>query len=270
MNDESAIAMTRVSFSYDASPLLTNVSLTIPRRDFVCVIGPNGGGKTTLIRLVLGLVKAQRGEVRVLGESPENARRKMGYMPQHAQLDPQFPAKSFELNWELCETLGFLQSPTVAAKALALMASAPTQEEQIEYARSIRFVKAGWTPALHAAYFEWFLKAASYTGGSSFEKFLEFIRNDAVASLTDAERTEMAELLARKPVKKPVLENLAEVFNGRPTKTWTLDELSAASVSGYADELAITGRAGADTNAGHGLETGRDLRRQPRDRLRVI
>ncbi|MBA4018419.1 MAG: heme-binding protein [Pirellula sp.] len=144
-----------------------------------------------------------------------------------AQLDPQFPAKSFELNWELCETLGFLQSPTVAAKALALMAAASTQEEQIEYARSIRFVKAGWTPELHKQYFEWFLKAGSFTGGSSFEKFLEFIRNDAVASLTDAERTGMAELLARKPVKKPVLENLAEVFKGRPSKTWTLEELSA-------------------------------------------
>jgi putative heme-binding domain-containing protein len=145
-----------------------------------------------------------------------------------AQLDPQFPSQSFELNWELCETLAFLQSPTVAAKALALMADAPTQEEQIEYARSIRFVKAGWTPALHTAYFEWFLKAASFTGGSSFEKFLEFIRTDAVASLTDAERSAMSELLARRPVKKPVLENLAEVFKGRPSRTWTLDELSAA------------------------------------------
>jgi len=146
-----------------------------------------------------------------------------------AKFDPHFPAKSFDMNWLLCETLAYLQSPTVAAKGMALIAAAPTQEEQIEYARSLRFVTAGWTPELRTQYFEWFLKAASYTGGASFEKFLEFIRNDAVASLTAAERTQFAELLARKPVKKSVLENLATVFAGRTPTTWTLDELSTAA-----------------------------------------
>src|SRR6185503_6511735 len=50
-----------------------------------------------------------------------------------AQLDPQFPAATFDLNWLLCETLVYLQSPTVAAKAIALLKNAPTQEEQMEY-----------------------------------------------------------------------------------------------------------------------------------------
>ena len=82
--------------------------------------------------------------------------------------DPMFPAASPELNWLLCETLAWLQSPTVAGKAIALIESAPTQEEQMQYARSIRMLKAGWTPQLHTAYFEWFLKAANYKGGSKF------------------------------------------------------------------------------------------------------
>lgn len=159
-----------------------------------------------------------------------------------ARLDPQFPAKSFDLNWVLCETLAYLQAPNTAAKGMALIAAAPTPEEQIEYARSLRFLKAGWTPELHKAYFEWFLKAASYTGGASFEKFMEFIRNDAVVSLTDAERTKMAELLARKPEKKPLLENLAEVFKGRTSRTWTLDELSAIAKAELHDRDFANGR----------------------------
>ncbi|MFK8115357.1 MAG: c-type cytochrome [Rubripirellula sp.] len=146
-----------------------------------------------------------------------------------AALDPLFPAKTPELNWLLCETLAWLQSPTVASKAMTLIQNAPNQEEQMQYARSIRMLTAGWTPESHTAYFEWFLKAANYKGGASFDKFIEFIRNDAVASLTEAEKSSMAELLARKPVKKSALENLGEVFIGRTPTEWKLDELSAAA-----------------------------------------
>ncbi len=48
---------------------------------------------------------------------------------------------------------------------MTLLAQAPTQEEQIEYARSLRMLKTGWTPELRQTYFSWFLKAASYKGG---------------------------------------------------------------------------------------------------------
>lgn len=146
-----------------------------------------------------------------------------------ASFDPLFPADTTEMNWLLCETLAFLQSPTVAAKAMALIEEAPAQEEQMQYARSIRKLTAGWTPELQTAYFEWFLMAANYKGGASFEKFIEFIRKDAVAALTDAQKSSMAELLAKKPEKKSALENLGAIFAGRPTTKWTLEELSAAA-----------------------------------------
>lgn len=146
--------------------------------------------------------------------------------------DPLFPAKSPELNWLLCETLAWLQSPTVAEKAIALMREAPTQEEQMQYARSIRMLKNGWTPELHTAYFKWFLKAANYKGGASFDKFIEFIRDDAVASLSESQKVSLAEVLAKKPVKKSALENLGEVFQGRSETKWTLEELSAAAKTG--------------------------------------
>ncbi len=144
-----------------------------------------------------------------------------------AQIDSRFPAPSFDLNWLLCETLAALQSPTLATKAIAAIKAAPGQEEQLEYARSIRFLKAGWTTALRTEQFEWFLKAANYRGGASFEKFLEFIRTDAEATLTENEKTALATVLAKKPEKKSPLAQMAEVFAGRTAVTdWKLDGLA--------------------------------------------
>lgn len=159
-----------------------------------------------------------------------------------ARFDPLFPAKTAELNWFLCETLAYLQSTSVAEKAIALIEAAPAQEEQMQYARSIRFLTAGWTPELHTAYFEWFLKAANYKGGASFEKFIEFIRNDAVASLSESEKTSMADLLAMKPEKKSALENLGAIFIGRESTKWTLDELSATAQTDLTKRNFANGR----------------------------
>jgi putative heme-binding domain-containing protein len=80
---------------------------------------------------------------------------------------------------------------------------------------------------LRTAQFEWFLKAANYRGGASFEKFLEFIRHDAEASLGADERTALAEVLARKPEKKSPLQQAAAALAGRTTVTeWQLDTLA--------------------------------------------
>ena len=159
-----------------------------------------------------------------------------------AKLDPLFPAATREANWLLCETLVYLQSPTVAAKAITLIKAAATQEEQIEYARSLRLLKAGWTTATRTAYLEWLLKAVNYRGGASFDKFIEFVRNDALATFTDAEKTELAELIARKPERKSVVENLGDVFAGRTPTQWTLDELSAAAKGGLHHRNFANGR----------------------------
>lgn len=91
MKDRPVIALSGVDFSYDSSPVLTDVNLTISEQEFVWVVGPNGGGKTTLLKLMLGLLKPVRGIVRVFGRSPGKARPRVGYMPQYVRLDPQFP-----------------------------------------------------------------------------------------------------------------------------------------------------------------------------------
>ena len=160
-----------------------------------------------------------------------------------AQLDPQFPAPNFEQNWLLCETLAFLQAPSVAAKGMKLILESPTQEEQIEYARSLRMLKSGWTGELRTDYFNWFLKAANYRGGASFSKFIEFIRNDAVASLSAAQKTELKDLLAKKPVIKSPFEIMAAAMIGRKyVKEWKLEELSQTATTGLKNRDFDRGR----------------------------
>jgi putative heme-binding domain-containing protein len=160
-----------------------------------------------------------------------------------AQLDPQFPAPNFEQNWLLCETLAFLQAPSVAAKGMKLIQESPTQEEQIEYARSLRMLKSGWTRELRTDYFNWFLKAANYRGGASFSKFIEFIRNDAVASLSAAQKTELKDLLAKKPVIKSPFEIMAAAMIGRKyVKEWKLEELSQMATTGLKNRDFDRGR----------------------------
>ncbi|MCK4857136.1 MAG: ABC transporter ATP-binding protein [candidate division Zixibacteria bacterium] len=86
-----AIAIKNLSFSYDGRTVLEDVNLTIASGEFATVVGPNGGGKTTLIKLILGLFKPRSGQVQVFGKLPEAVRHRIGYLPQHLQLDPSFP-----------------------------------------------------------------------------------------------------------------------------------------------------------------------------------
>ena len=161
-----------------------------------------------------------------------------------AQYDPAYPSADFGLNWLLVETLGHLQSPALAAKAMAFVANAGSQEPELEVMRSVRMLKAGWTPSLREAQLNWFVKAASYRGGSSFGKFVEFIRNDSLATFTPEElaRNEKLIALAKNPPVKSAYENVGAMFAGRTPKNWTLDELSAATKTGLKDRDFAQGR----------------------------
>lgn len=155
-----------------------------------------------------------------------------------ANLDAAYPAGTFEVNWLLTETLVHLQAPNTAAKAMALVAKAESQEPQMEYMRSLRHLKTGWTPELREQQLEWFLKAANYRGGASFATFIQFIRDDSLATYTEAEKATHAELIAKKPEVKSAIENLGALFAGRTPTMWTLDELASAAE----EPGAMTGR----------------------------
>lgn len=144
-----------------------------------------------------------------------------------ATLEPYFPAQSRELNSMLCELLIYLQSVGMAAKTTALIDSAPTQEEQLEYAKSLRMLKAGWTLEQRKAYLNWFLRAASYRGGASFDQFVENIKTEAVANMPEDIRTQLKTLIETKAERKSPLEAFASVLQGRATvKEWTVEELA--------------------------------------------
>ena len=87
-----------LSYRFDGGPLvLEDVNLEIAAGDFASVIGPNGGGKTTLVKLIVGLLTPTAGRVRVFGEAPAKARPRIGYMPQHAMMDPRFPVRAVDV-----------------------------------------------------------------------------------------------------------------------------------------------------------------------------
>src|ERR1019366_2678960 len=115
------------------------------------------------------------------------------------RIDAWYPAKTREVNAELCKLISYLEPTDGVTKTLALIAKAPTQEEQIEYALSLRTVKTGFTAKQHEEYFNWFHKAASYRGGNSFHAFLRNIRNDAIKSLSSEELVAFKAAIANVP-----------------------------------------------------------------------
>lgn len=95
---DMVVEVEKLSFAYTAdAPVLRDATVRVARGDFACLIGPNGGGKTTLLRLMIGLLEPRAGHVRLLGGEPRKTREQAGYMPQHARLDLQFPITVLEV-----------------------------------------------------------------------------------------------------------------------------------------------------------------------------
>ncbi|MDN5357856.1 MAG: metal ABC transporter ATP-binding protein [Candidatus Methanomethylophilaceae archaeon] len=86
-----------LSAGYDGRAVFSNVNLELRDRDFLAVIGPNGGGKTTLFKVILGLINPMSGTVKVFGEEPVVSARKIGYVPQNENLDSEYPISAREV-----------------------------------------------------------------------------------------------------------------------------------------------------------------------------
>lgn len=91
------IELTNVSAGYDSKVVLHDVNLTIYERDFLGIIGPNGGGKTTLIKLILGLIKPTKGNIHFFHDSKQVDKITMGYLPQYNAIDKKFPISVYEV-----------------------------------------------------------------------------------------------------------------------------------------------------------------------------
>jgi zinc transport system ATP-binding protein len=93
---EPLISIKKLTLGYDREPVLENVNLDIFERDFIGVIGPNGGGKTTFIKAILGLLKPMRGEI-LFRKDLNKKKKPIGYLPQVKHFDKSFPITVFEV-----------------------------------------------------------------------------------------------------------------------------------------------------------------------------
>lgn len=80
-----------VGYTISGEAILENVSLTIKGRDFLSIIGPNGGGKSTLLKLIVGMIRPTQGSIRLMGLTPKLGRSRIGYLPQYSEFDRSFP-----------------------------------------------------------------------------------------------------------------------------------------------------------------------------------
>lgn len=85
------ITIKNLNFSYDGEMILRDINFDLCKGDFAAVIGPNGGGKTTLMRLILGLLKPDSGSIRLFGQSIAQGIRRVGYVPQIININRDFP-----------------------------------------------------------------------------------------------------------------------------------------------------------------------------------
>ncbi|MFP4213053.1 MAG: metal ABC transporter ATP-binding protein [Desulfohalobiaceae bacterium] len=95
--EQPALQIQGLSFAYSSHLVLEDVHLTLQQGDFMFMLGPNGGGKTTLIKILLGILPYSKGIVRVLGHAPGQAPHLAGYVPQHASGAEQFPINVLEV-----------------------------------------------------------------------------------------------------------------------------------------------------------------------------
>jgi zinc transport system ATP-binding protein len=88
---ELVIHIDELFFSYGSLSVLENISLDIEAGEFIGIVGPNGGGKSTLLKVMLGLLSPDKGTVKVMGKSPAKGRSAIGYVPQYANFEKNFP-----------------------------------------------------------------------------------------------------------------------------------------------------------------------------------
>ena len=185
------------------------------------------------------------------------------------RLDALYPSKSRAMNRELAGTLVRLGAPGVVAKTVPLMltandadvryasdallernkgyasafaaasASRPNQE-QIAFAYILREAKSGWTPALRKSFFSWFPRTAPWRGGNSFRGFLENIRKDALATVTDPAERAALETLSTAKATGPATQFAAPKG---PGKSYTVDQALALASGGLRGRNFENGRA---------------------------
>ena len=95
---KTIVKANKINFSYNKqSRVLTNISFEVFENDYIGLVGPNGGGKSTLLKIILGLLKPAQGKIDVFGLNPKKARNKIGYVPQYNKIDLDYPISAWDV-----------------------------------------------------------------------------------------------------------------------------------------------------------------------------
>ncbi|MCP5541455.1 MAG: c-type cytochrome [Akkermansiaceae bacterium] len=150
------------------------------------------------------------------------------------RLGAHLPGATPPLNAELLQLLCYLQAPDAAAKGVALLKGAPSQEEQIGYAKSLRHLREGWTRELRADFYRWFTQAAGYKGGASFGLFIEDMKKTALANTPDAEKAALKDIIEARPAAQPQFTFEPRAFV-QAWKVEDFDDVLAVGLEGNRD-----------------------------------
>ncbi len=93
----NVIEIENLTFAYEKQVVLENINLKVKEKDFLAIIGPNGGGKSTLLKLILSINTYKQGNIKVLDKKPKQSLRKIGYVPQNTNVNTDFPIKVIEV-----------------------------------------------------------------------------------------------------------------------------------------------------------------------------
>ncbi|HIQ47812.1 MAG TPA: ABC transporter ATP-binding protein [Sulfurovum sp.] len=93
----TVIEIKNLTFAYDKEIILDDINLRVEEKEFLAIIGPNGGGKSTLLKLILGINPLQSGSISVLGKEPSKSLSHIGYVPQNTNVNTDFPIKVIEV-----------------------------------------------------------------------------------------------------------------------------------------------------------------------------
>lgn len=91
------IEIKNLNFAYDKNLVLKNINFSYESKDFLAIIGPNGGGKSTFFKILLGILEVKNAEISILGKSPQEARKEVGYVPQNIEVNKNFPISVLEV-----------------------------------------------------------------------------------------------------------------------------------------------------------------------------
>ena len=93
----TAVEVKNLYFKYEKEWILEDINFTLKDKEFMAIIGPNGGGKTTLLKILLGFLNPNKGEIKIYSKSPKESREIIGYVPQHTNFSLDLPITVFDI-----------------------------------------------------------------------------------------------------------------------------------------------------------------------------